>query len=267
MAYTRKTKTARRPPRSRPDPEPELDDEAGADAGAGDDDILPGAQVAKQLGIYLGQLYGWVKAGKVVNHKVGGYPEGKGVEVSLGEAKAAWMASKKKTGPRKAREPRAPKVRNAEGQLVAEPPRRRLKTGQIVSYSSQPTKAMFDQTRRPRFTVAQVLGSNGHLTYLDPGKHRVTYDGRVLDDVVFLTDRLSTMLSKGVARIEDPVLVLGMVLLSFVVEERLELAESLESWMIENGLDVHVPEIVDVGVATDDDEDTAAEEEDDDDEE
>lgn len=212
----------------------------------------PGAQVARDLGIPLGQLYSWVKRGLVVNHKEGGYPEGKGLIVDPTEAKLAWMSSKKK-GPRAARSPREPKAKRVAGE--PEPTKsgtRRLSTGTIVSYSSHATGSRFDEKKPPVYTLAQVLGAGNELTYVDTAsERRIHYTGRVIDNTFYGTERLATMLAKGVARIENPVWVLGMILLAFVTEGKLELAESLESWMIDNDLEVRVPEIVDVGTIED----------------
>lgn len=210
---------------------------------------LPGAQVARDLGIPLGQLYSWVKRGLVTNHKEGGYPEGKGLEVDPIEAKLAWTTSKKK-GPRSApRKAREPKVRNEEGVLVAAPAAKtkKLRTGEIISFDSgKEARSTFNPKKGPRYTVAQVLGANGRLTYLDEGSHRVHYTGAQIDNVIFSTERLALMMAKGIARVEKPVMVLGMILLSFIMEGKMELAESLEAWMIENELEVHVPELIDL---------------------
>src|SRR5450756_665882 len=217
----------------------------------------PGAQVARDLGIYLGQLYGWVKKGTVKNYKVGGYPEGKGIEVDPVEAKLAWMSSKKK-GPRAAKTPgqqaRASSKQQKSEYGGSEAPRsKKLKTGTIVSYEQgQPGHA--DYARRPTFNVAQVVGSTGQITFLDDGNRRVHYSGMVIDDLVFTTQRLSYMMARGVAHIERPHAVLGMVLLSFVMAGEVDLAQSLEDWMTSEGLDVQVPEIMDIPEDTDDEE-------------
>lgn len=216
----------------------------------------PGAAVARALGIYLGQLYGWIKQGKVKNFKADGYPNGKGVEVLLEEARAVWMTSKKK-GPRAARTPgqeaRA-SSRRAKGEASTDAPRtKKLKAGTIISYEQgQPGHA--DYARRPTFNVAQVVGSTGQITFLDDGNHRTHYTGMVIDDLVFTTQRLSYMMARGVARIERPHAVLGMVLLSFILEDNIELAQSLENWMLMEGLEVQVPEIMDVPDEVADDE-------------
>ena len=222
----------------------------------------PGAAVARALGIYLGQLYGWIKQGKVKNYKEDGYPNGKGVEVLLEEARAVWMTSKKK-GPRAARTPgQQARVASKRAKRAGEPadliPReKRLKPGTIISYEKgQPGHS--DYARRPAFNVAQVVGSTGQITFLDDGNRRVHYTGMVIDDLVFTTQRLSYMMARGVARIERPHQVLGMVLLSFILEGNVELAQSLENWMLMEGLDVQVPEIMDVPEESADDETAVA---------
>ena len=221
----------------------------------------PGAQVARELGIYLGQLYGWVKKGTVKNYKEDGYPKGKGLMVDPVEAKLAWMSSKKK-GPRAAKTP-GQQARASNRQPKSEyggseaPRSKKLKTGTIVSYEQgQPGHA--DYARRPTFNVAQVVGSTGQITFLDDGNRRVHYSGMVIDDLVFTTQRLSYMMARGVAHIERPHAVLSMVLLSFVLEGKVDLAQSLEDWMTSEGLDVQVPEIMDVPEDTEDEETAVA---------
>lgn len=211
------------------------------------DKCQPGAKVARDLGIYLGQVYGYIKRGLVENHKVGGYPEGKGVEVEPEQVRAAWMQSKKK-GPRDPSKPRASKakrVRNEDGTLEPAAKARRLPAGTIVSYE-RGRAANGHEAGKPRYTVAQVLAANGRLTFLDEGDKRRHYDGTQIDNIIYGTERLSTMLAKGVARIEHPVPLLGMILLSFVMEGKMELAASLEKWMEKNDVPVIVPELIDL---------------------
>jgi hypothetical protein len=210
-------------------------------------ELEAGAKVARDLGIYLGQLYGWVKKGTVKNHKEDGYPNGKGLIVDPDEARAAWMASKKK-GPRAPREPRAKGERGAGNgrQPKAEAPRtKRLKAGTIVSYEHGQSGSSYE-SHKPQFTIAQVLGSTGKLTFIDDGDHHIHYSGALIDNKVFTTERLSYWMARGVVRIERPHHVLGMVLLSFVMEGREDLAQSLEDWMEANELPVQVPEIMDL---------------------
>jgi hypothetical protein len=103
-----------------------------------------------------------------------------------------------------------------------------------------------------------VVGSTGQITFLDDGNRRVHYSGMVIDDLVFTTQRLSYMMARGVAHIERPHAVLSMVLLSFVLEGKVDLAQSLEDWMTSEGLDVQVPEIMDVPEDTEDEETAVA---------
>lgn len=210
-------------------------------------EIQPASKVAKDLGIYLGQIYGYHKRGLVKNHLVGGYPEGKGMTVDPDEVKAAWMGSKKK-GPRDPSKKRASKRANGGadvGSEPAEPRTRKLKAGTIVSYENG-RSAGAHEAGKPRYTVAQVLSSTGRLTFLDDGDHRRHYEGTQIDNTVFGTERLSTMLAKGVVRIEHPAPVLGMVILSLILENKVAVAESLEKWMEKNGLEVVIPEIIDL---------------------
>jgi hypothetical protein len=217
----------------------------------------PGAVVAKAQGIYLGQIYAYIKKGLVVNHKVGGYPEGKGVEVDPDEVSAAMAHSRRKGGgPGKGK---SGYVRKADRPARADTERpepaktRKLKSGTIVSYDRGRAANGYN-FQAPKFTVAQVIGANGRLTFMDDGDHRQSYGGVQIDNIVFSTDHLSLLMAKGAARIEHPVPVLGMVLLSFIMEGKVELAESLEGWLIANDVPVQIPEIIDTLDEAEDDE-------------
>jgi hypothetical protein len=224
-----------------------------------------GAKVAKDLGIYLGQLYGWVKAGKVKNYKEDGYPNGKGLLVDPNEARVAWMSSKKK-GPRSPKEkaPRGSSKAKATGSTdslsASEVKSRKLKAGTIVSMDTGRDGRLSVDSRsaRPHYSLHQVLGQTHYLTYLDDGKHRKRYDGTEINNLVFYTDSLAKMLARGVARIERPAAVLGMVILSFILEDKIDLAKSLEEWMESEDLEVIVPEPLDDVVIEEDEVDTGA---------
>jgi hypothetical protein len=203
------------------------------------------------LNIYLGQIYGWVKKGEIKNYLEGGYPEGKGILVDPNEVKIALLSSKRKgpRGPSKRKELDGGAVRRSRkgsnGEATPEPISRRLPTGAIVSYSKGQGGGELIP-KPPKFNVGQVIGSTGKLTFLDDGNHRRHYTGVLINNIVFTTERLGTMMARGIARIEHPVPLLGMILLAFVTEGRLELAQSLEDWMTNEGLDVMVPELLDV---------------------
>lgn len=223
-------------------------------------ELKPGAAVAHDLGIYLGQIYGYVKRGLVVNHKEGGYPEGKGLIVDPDEVKSAWMKSKKKRvddGSRKGPQPQhGPRIKGQKSKDEAgdevRRTKRRLPDGTIISYENGQMASVLDG-KAPRYTLAQVIGTTGHLTFLDDSNRRRHYSGTVIDNVVYGTDRLSLMLAKGIAHVERPTSVLGMLILAFVMEDKVDLAESLENWMISEGLEVHVPELMDIASEPDDD--------------
>lgn len=208
----------------------------------------PGSEVARELDIALARIYNYVKNGSVKNHKADGYPVGKGITVDIDEVRAA-MGTKRarapKPGSRKAK--RVTAVAPDTGATIVVKTRK-LKSGDIVSYErgrGAGTDAK-SPAAQPRYTVASVLAATSRLTFIDDGDHRRTYSGTQIDNSVFGTDRLSLMLAKGIARIEYPVPVLGMVILAFIAEEKIELAQSLEDWLIANDLPVQVPEIMDL---------------------
>jgi len=223
----------------------------------------PGAEVARELHIYLGQLYGWIKKGTLKNYKEDGYPNGKGVLVDPTEAKLVWMSSKRRggSGPKAKGSSKASggTSRRAKGTGVSSeasvgPRQRRLAAGTIVSYA-EGQMASDHLAHRPKYNIGQVVGTTGRLTFLEDGTHRVHYNGVQIDTVVFPTDKLAHMLARGVAHIERPINVLGMVLLGFVAAGKTDLAQSLEDWMTSEGLEVIVPELLEV-----EDEDLLAEE-------
>lgn len=201
----------------------------------------PAAEVAKELGIYLGQIYGYVKNGSVKNYKEGGYPHGKGLIVDIDEVRTAWSGRKK--GPRKSSSKSSAHGRQAE---AGEAPRKAKapRTGTIISYS-RGQNAAEHTPKVPKFNIGQVVGSVGTLTFLDDGERRRHYTGTIIGPNVFSTEGLARMLARGVAHIERPVNLLGMILLQFVTEGKVELAESLEAWMEENDIEVLIPELID----------------------
>lgn len=219
----------------------------------------PGAKVAKDLNIYLGQIYGYIVKGTVKNHKADGkhvIPGGKGTLVDPDEVRAAMSSGRRKsTGPGKGKSSYVRKADRAARNDEAKPEpikARKLAAGTMVSYERGRT-ANGTTVGQPKYTVAQVLGSTGKLTYLDEGNRRRHYEGTQIDNVVFFTDRLSTMMARGVAKIEKPTAVLGMILLSFIMDDQLDTAKSLEAWMVKNDIDVVIPEVMDLE-DTDDDE-------------
>lgn len=209
----------------------------------------PGSAVAKELGIALAVIYNYVKNGSVKNHKADGYPVGKGIEVDIAEVRKA-RGNKKTRAPKAGSKPRAVKIKDPDsGETVTVSTKaRKLQPGSMVSYERGRGAATdaHAAAARPRYSVSSVLAATGKLTFIDEGDKHRHYDGTQIDNTVFGTERLSMMLAKGVARIEHPVPVLGMVILALIVEEKIELAASLEQWMIANDLDVHIPEIMDL---------------------
>lgn len=208
----------------------------------------PASAVAKELGVALAVIYGMVKRGDVKNHLAGGWPTGKGLEVDIAEVRAA-RGSKKTRAP-KTRTPKTVKVKDPDsGETVTVSTKaRKLPQGTIVSYDKGRGAgvAANSPAAKPRYSVAQVLAATGRLTFMDDGDHRRTYNGTQIDNTVFSTDRLSLLMAKGVVRIEHPVPVLGMVILSLIMDEKIELAQSLENWMIKNDLQVRIPEIMEL---------------------
>lgn len=194
----------------------------------------PGAKVAKDLGIYLGQIYAYIKKGTVTNHKVGGFPEGKGVEVDPDEVKAA-MSSSRRRGGKGGGKPKS-SARVSRGDSVASEAAReaakeakRMKTGSLVSYDKGLDPA---SGKSKGFAIRAVVGGTSKLTYLsDANRYHI-----------FSTATLRENVAKGIAHLERPEGILSLVIFNWIVAERVDLAASLEAWMEKAGLLVSIPD-------------------------
>lgn len=197
-------------------------------------DIMPGAEVARELGIYLGQLYGWEKKGLNIHHDPPANAKSKSKTwVSLSEAQTH-AANIKHKGPR---------ATNADGTKAAKGPRpksvkvekrAKVKAGDVVSW---------DRGRMPDYdskghSVAQVTGQTGRVIHLEG--HSPTG----LHHYVFTTESLAHRMAAGLVKLETPESVMGMVLLQWIRDGEEVLAQSLEDWMDANGVEVIVPELV-----------------------
>lgn len=197
----------------------------------------PGAKVAKDLGIYLGQIYAYVKKGAVTNHKVGGYPDGKGIEVDPEEVKAA-MASSRRRGGKGGGKPKGSAVRRSssptgslaeeEAKRVAKATKAGFKDGQLLSYHKGVTPGK-DYGHAVR-VVAGKYGSK--ITYLSENDRYHS----------FATGTLREWIAKGVAHLESPEGILGLVMFSWISTGKVELAAGLEAWMEAHDLPVSIPD-------------------------
>lgn len=185
----------------------------------------PGAQVAKELGIYLGQIYSYIKAGKVVNHKVGGYPDGKGVEVDVDEVRNTMSDSRRRRKSDDSGEPRQPRTRTDGAP-------RRVKRSRDVD--------------RPTYRHAQLTPmcpvdpDHGFMLPNDDERARKSgkvwmcthqgHDGRPRATGV-PTPATQFIFTDEEARMPQPLGVLGRVMLEWIGSGHLDLASGLEKWM------------------------------------
>lgn len=208
----------------------------------------PASEVAKALGIYLGQIYPMVEKGAVKNYKPDGkynVEGGKGLVVDIDEVRAA-MSTGRKRGGKGSRGPKAGSKAHARldaagAEGVRKARKEKLDTGQIVSYhGGVATGSGKDYGSKMRV----ITGRYRSLTYLaGPGEGDHYH--------LFSTEKLRDLLAKGIAHLERPEGVLGMVIFHWLSEyaasdgsdaRKLKLAESLEKWLTANNLEVAIPE-------------------------
>lgn len=184
--------------------------------------LRPGAEVARELGIYLGQIYGYIKSGKVTNHKPAGE---KGTLVDPEEVKAARDGGRRRGG-KGGGAPREPKPEAAKS---------RVKPGDIVSW---------DKGQMPGFdakghAVGQVTKVTARTVTMErPGVGSKYY---------FTQDRLGARMARDEVRLENPTGLLGMILLQWIRDDKIELAKSLEKWMDKHDIQVLIPELEESG--------------------
>lgn len=198
----------------------------------------PGAQVARDMGLALAQIYSLVKSGKVTNHKKDGYPIGKGLLVDPDEVTEARAGSRRKgTGPGKSQGKATPtrkELREGAADTIGGRRGPKLKDGDIVSYHRGATPSAGAVPAKSKgHEIGVVLGHNRYHTYLEGDRYHV-----------FTTQKLNELMGLGIAHVERPVPLLGMIMLQWIRDEKVELAESLETWMEANGLEVVIPETI-----------------------
>lgn len=203
-------------------------------AKAAPSDIKPGAEVARELGIYLGQLYGWERKGLNIHHTAPANAKSKSKTwVSLSEAQAFAGTIKHKAPKHHADGTEVPKGPKAKS--VKAPTRAKVKAGDIVSWDRGHVPG-YDEKGH---SVAVVTGQTGRIVHLEGqlplrGGH----------NFVFTTESLAHRMAKGLVKLETPESVLGMVVLQWIRDAEDDLAISLASWADANGVDIIVPELI-----------------------
>lgn len=198
----------------------------------------PAAQVAKELNIYLGQIYPLVQKGLVKNHKPDGkynVEGGKGLIVDIEEVRAAMSGSRKKGG-KGSRGPKAGSRAHAKADPSGAAIARR------VSKEDFPVGTVISvKPYVPHIQFHAVTGRYRHMVYMDRKPGATT-------DTLMWTDSARMLLAKGIAKIERPEAVLGMIMFSWLANDRLDLASGLEEWMESVGLEVAIPDPIVVDV-------------------
>lgn len=190
---------------------------------------IPGSQAAREAGVALAQIYNYIKSGKVKNHKVGGFPDGKGVEVDLEEVLAA-----KSSG----RAPRKPKV-DAEGNPIvkatADGPKRmkRSKALREVQHTPYARSSLRGVPRCP------VNPDHGYLISNDAGKGEkmwlCTHQGH---DVV---PPIQLSFTHEEVNYPPQVGMIGRVMLDWIGSGHVDLAEDMEKFLVQHNLPVWIP--------------------------
>jgi hypothetical protein len=182
----------------------------------------PGSKVAKELGIYLGQIYSYVKKGTVVNHKEGGYPEGKGIEVDIEEVRAAMSKGR---GPRGSRTPKEPKL-DADGQ----PKQKRMKRSREVDHPTRSFKKLspacpVDEDHGALLPNDSVEGKkNGKIWMCTHQAH----DGRSRHHNAGEEPPTQFTFTEEEAHLPPTVGLFGRLMLNLITNQRLDVAEELE---------------------------------------
>lgn len=212
----------------------------------------PAAQVAKELGIYLGQIYPLVQKGLVKNHKPDGkynVDGGKGLEVDIDEVRAA-MSSSRKRGGKGSRGPKAGSKAHARvdpeaakaARAAKAAGKKDLSVGTMISFHKGASVLEDDGFR------ARVI-DKGWTIYAITGRYRqhiayAVHNGVPTKNTMFFNDMFRNALARGSAKVERPEAVLGMIMFQWIATDHLDLAASLEEWCEANGLTVNIPEPV-----------------------
>lgn len=206
------------------------------------DNIVKPSALAKELDVHLGTIYGLIKREVVKNYRDEGDTSDM---VDRNEVKLALATSRKRGAG--ARNPAQ------RGSLKREPAFRARK-GDIVASEAQPYRMhanAADGGYQPKGFGKKSIFQIGAVRQL-PGSTlvRVHHSSSVESDWEAAT--LSQRMAQGLARIESPNVLLSMILVQWVRDDKIELAASLESWMDEHDILVDVPNL-DSGDPTEED--------------
>jgi hypothetical protein len=194
-----------------------------------------GSKVAKELGIYLGQIYGYIKRGTVVNYKDGGYPEGKGIEVDLEEVRAAMSRGR-------SRGPRAPKVTGEAGPGGAVAVRRMKRSSKSIDrpvyrHSQLSPLCPVDPDHGNMISnEGAEAKKNGRIWMCTHNAH----DGRPRATGLPAPATQFTFTVEEV-QYPQPVGPLGRMMLDWIDSGNLDLASDLETWCEDHGIEVWIP--------------------------
>lgn len=231
-------------------------------------ETVPGSVAAKECGIALAQIYNYIRTGKVTNHKVGGWPTGKGIEVVLAEVQAAASA------PRKARAAKGSGKASASG--GGRVSRKARHEDEVVMHEALDEA---EQTRRARIRNSGDEGNTVRLRRLDrstkypacpvnpahgelalvtresegqKGRKKTAgaiqlqcwhqeHDGRPKGHPGGFAPQTQSIFTEEEAMTPQPVGRLGTIMLEWIMAGRSDLSDSLETWMTKHKLPVWIP--------------------------
>lgn len=219
--------------------------------------IVSGSEAAKQTGLALAQIYNHIRAGRVKQHKADGWPEGKGVEVDIDELKSA-IANHSRT-PRASKGPKAPREgktsRKAREEafheaLENESEEKRAKRAAARAHDDGGNTVRVRRYERNAFVACPVNPNHGSMYKMDrgsakgPDKYHCAHqqhDGRPKNHPAGFAPQTQNVFTADELNIPSPIGQLGEIMLGWISAGRTDLAESLESWMTKNKLDVWIP--------------------------
>lgn len=222
----------------------------------------PGSKVAKDLGLALAQIYNHVKAGRVKNHKVDGYPTGKGVEVDPDEVRAAMSATgrsrkgsgtgaAKSAGSGRSRKATADDTATMHEAIDADEANRRAR--KRASGDDGNTVRLRRVDRTSKYPFCPVNPAHGELAPDRESENKKKgviqyhcwhqeHDGRPKGHSAGFSPQTKSTFSEEEVLTPQPSGRLGVIMLEWIYAGRSDLAESLEGWMNKQDLPVWIPE-------------------------
>lgn len=216
---------------------------------------VAGSVAAKEAGLALAQIYNYIRTGKVKNHKVGGWPEGKGIEVEMTEVLAARDAAQSRRSGKAPRAPRQSKADRQEAQATMhealDDEERTRRARKRASGEDGNTVRLHRMDRTARHPVCPVNPAHGEVAPAERDAKakgvlkfhcwHQEHDGRPKGHPGGFAPQTQSTFTEDELQTPQPVGALGVIMLGWITTGRTDLSESLESWMTKNKLPVWIP--------------------------